>query len=690
MYSLGIDVGASYASASLCRLDDGGEGPPESVDLGWGAAAAPSAVYIGEDGAVLIGEAAHRRATASPERVLRGCTRRVGDSVPMMVGDDDISGEDVYAMLVAWVVDTVTGREGAAPDRIVLTHPADWRGHRTSLVRHALASAGLADVQLMSEHEAAAAHLDQHDPVAVGSVVATYDFGGTRFGAALMKKNEHGTFEQLSRIVEPELLGGADVDQLVFAEVAAHLGDSMQAISQDDPGSMASLARLRQDCREVKETLSSDSEATIAASMPGAQQVRLTRAEFEDIISPLVTRTVQALRALMDNAVPVTVQFIGLAGGSSRIPLVAQQLSAEFGLPIRIATDPSATAAAGAARAGAVAIAAAQATADASLEAVGDATHVARHAATAPGVPWARPALTSSRRSKGRKGIVVALGSTAAAVAAISSVWGSPWGTPEKVAGSSQAAAAAEATPEFSRLLAQNATPTAPSPLTPWWLSPGAAASPAAATELAQTGAGTSEDKDSAEDQRDADPSDGELSPGATPTEEEAEGADKEPKKTGTSDDPTTTADSRSPSSPSATTPGSPAAEPTPAPASPSPKPTTPAPTTPKPTTPKPTTPAPTTDPPAPTTPAPTTPKPTTDPPAPTTPSPTTPAPTTDPPAVTTPPPAVPAIDPSTDPSGATSSATEAVLVDDEVPTDGDDDPESAPAETEVSVEAGG
>ena len=53
--------------------------------------------------------------------------------------------------------------------------------------------------------------------------------------------------------------------------------DALQVFS----GLRRGLARLRQECVQAKEALSSDSEATIAVFLPTLQtQVRLTRAEF--------------------------------------------------------------------------------------------------------------------------------------------------------------------------------------------------------------------------------------------------------------------------------------------------------------------------------------------------------------------------------------------------------------------------
>ncbi|MGH4006654.1 MAG: Hsp70 family protein, partial [Pseudonocardiaceae bacterium] len=101
-----------------------------------------------------------------------------------------------------------------------------------------------------------------------------------------------------------------------------------------------------------KEALSADTEVTIPVLAPGIQsQVRLVRAEFEDLIRPQVAETVDALRRALQSADvgPEDLDVVLLVGGSSRVPLVAQLVSAELGRPVAVDADPTAAIALGAA-----------------------------------------------------------------------------------------------------------------------------------------------------------------------------------------------------------------------------------------------------------------------------------------------------------------------------------------------------
>ncbi|MET1154410.1 MAG: Hsp70 family protein, partial [Arthrobacter sp.] len=107
--------------------------------MGSRAATVPSVIYLGDDGTVLVGEAAERRGTSSPERVVREFKRRIGDSVPIMVGDLCVTPESIFATVVRWVVDRTQEREGEAPESVVVSHPASWGDYKTGLIRDALA-----------------------------------------------------------------------------------------------------------------------------------------------------------------------------------------------------------------------------------------------------------------------------------------------------------------------------------------------------------------------------------------------------------------------------------------------------------------------------------------------------------------------------------------------------------------------
>jgi actin-like ATPase involved in cell morphogenesis len=357
-YQLGIDLGTTYTAAAVCRSSGRGWVEPEVVSLGSRSATVASVLFLAQDGSVLVGDAAERRALTDPDRVVREFKRRVGDPTPIVVAGRNWAPEELSARLVRWVIDKVAEREGGPADRIAITHPASWGSHKKDLLVRALAAQGLS-VTFLAEPQAAALHYASTERVGVGSTIAVYDLGGGTFDAAVVRKGDAATagagpagFGLLGRPEGLERLGGIDFDEVVFEHVRAGMPDAFDGLDDTDPAVLSAVARIRRDCTEAKEALSSDTEVSIPVLLPAARgSVRLHRSEFEQVIHPQVEQTVEALRRAVTSAglAPPQLTAVLLVGGSSRIPLVAQLVSEQLGRPVAVDADPKNAIAKGAA-----------------------------------------------------------------------------------------------------------------------------------------------------------------------------------------------------------------------------------------------------------------------------------------------------------------------------------------------------
>ena len=348
-YLLGIDVGTTRTAAATCRI---GAWPSECeiVNLGDRSSAVPSVLFVGDDGGVLVGEAAERRATSEPDHVVREFKRRIGDPTPVLVSGRPWAPEDLAARLVQWVVERVTQREGGPATHLAVTHPASWGAHKKDLLGAALHRHGL-PVAFLAEPQAAALHYAAAERVEPGSTIAVYDFGGGTFDAAVVHKDAQG-FSLLGRPEGVERLGGIDLDELVFEHVVEGLPEAFDGLDEDDPAVLSAVAAVRRECTEAKEALSADTEVSIPVLTPvGQGSVRLHRSEFEAMIHPHVEETVSALHRAIASAGVGADQLTAvlLVGGSSRIPLVAQMVSEQLGRPVAVDADPKNAIAKGAA-----------------------------------------------------------------------------------------------------------------------------------------------------------------------------------------------------------------------------------------------------------------------------------------------------------------------------------------------------
>jgi actin-like ATPase involved in cell morphogenesis len=384
-YSIGIDLGTTYSAAAVYR-----DGAARICLLGGRGAAIPSLVFLRDDQEVLTGEAAERRGAVEPTRLAREFKRRVGDSVPILLGQAPYSAERLMAALLEQVVEAVSTREGSDPAHVAVSHPANWGPFKIDLLRHGLDLAGLRSVSLLSEPVAAAVHYASKERIEAGTVMAVYDLGGGTFDAAVLKKTD-GDFVTLGEPEGIERLGGIDFDEAVLAYVRSQIQDRVDDLDGSDPSVRVAMARLRKECVAAKEALSFDSETTIPVALPNVHtDIRLTRAEFEPMVRPAIAETIEALRRAVERAGirPDDLDTVLLVGGSSQIPLVSELVSNAMGRAVSIDSHPKHSVALGAA------VVAARAARDAGVAGLAPSGH-AGHAGpdSSPGhVPGLTPA----------------------------------------------------------------------------------------------------------------------------------------------------------------------------------------------------------------------------------------------------------------------------------------------------------
>ena len=345
-YDLGVDLGTTFLAAAITRPNQ-----VEMFTLGDRSVVAPSVVYRADDGQLITGEAANRRAVTQPERVVREFKRRLGDPTPVMLDGTSHTVLELFGAVLGDVLRKVTETEGEPPGRVVLTHPANWGPFRRGLFEEVPALVGLTDFGLITEPEAAAAHYASSRRLTDGELVAVYDLGGGTFDATVLRSGPDGV-EILGVPEGIERLGGVDFDEAIMAHVNFVGGGALDALDRRDPKAAVALDRLRQDCMLAKESLSRDTETVIPVFLPGRQfEVRLTRTEFEDMIKVPIESSISALTRALQSAqvTPADLSGVLLVGGSSRIPLVARTVSEALDRPTVVDTHPKYAVALGAA-----------------------------------------------------------------------------------------------------------------------------------------------------------------------------------------------------------------------------------------------------------------------------------------------------------------------------------------------------
>ena len=321
-YQLGVDLGTTHTTAAMAkdgRLTFTALGTRRSTLI-------PSLVYVGADGDVLVGEGAWRRSLTEPDRVAQDFKRHVGDPVPVVLGGVPYGADRLFAMLLRGVVDAVTATEGEPAERIVITYPAAWGAYKRDVLAAAVRSAEI-EATTITEPEAAATYYAWLHRVEPGQILAVYSLGGGRFEATVLRKMQSG-FEMLG---DPEGIDRVgEIDDAVFDYAVRQVRGRFD-VDTNDASTATALARLRDECITAKETLSHEHEVSIPVRLPSVQtDVRLSRADFEVMVRPLLEATTAALGRVLRSAklAPADLNAVLLVGRSTRIPLVRTLLSA--------------------------------------------------------------------------------------------------------------------------------------------------------------------------------------------------------------------------------------------------------------------------------------------------------------------------------------------------------------------------
>ena len=308
---LGIDLGTTN---SLVGVVDSGF-PILFADKN-GSRITPSVVSYSPDDVPIVGEAAKRMLSISPESTIASVKRKMGSKKSYHIHGKSMTPEQVSADILIHLRDVAEEASGENFSKAVITVPAYFNDAQRTSTKRAAEIAGLEVVRIISEPTAAAIAFGL-DKMGDRSRIAVYDLGGGTFDVSILELSD-GVFQVLSTSGDTEL-GGDDVDA-VLADFIYHKAENKKL----SEASVEVKILFSNAARRCKEALSLAKEYELKIPFYDGQksfEMIFGLDLFNQLVTPLIEKTVKhCQKALMDSGLEKKdLDSIILVGGSSRI-----------------------------------------------------------------------------------------------------------------------------------------------------------------------------------------------------------------------------------------------------------------------------------------------------------------------------------------------------------------------------------
>ena len=371
---IGIDLGTTNSCVSVMEGNE-----PVVIPNAEGKRTTPSVIGFVDGGEIKVGDPAKRQAVTNPTKTISSIKRFMGSKFSeskddakrspykVVKGDNDTSRVDIdgrlytpqelSAMILQKMKKTAEDYLGSSVSEAVVTVPAYFNDAQRQATKEAGEISGLKVQRIINEPTAAALAYGL-DKSGKDQKIAVYDLGGGTFDISILELGD-GVFEVLSTNGDTRL-GGDDFDDAIIQWMAFEYEEEEGVDLRKDP---MALQRLKEAAEKAKIELSSSTQTEInlpyiTATDSGPKHLvkTLTRAKFEQLSSDLVKRSMEPVKkALKDASLSKSdIDEVILVGGSTRIPVIQNEVEKFFGKKPSKGVNPDEVVAVGAAIQGGV------------------------------------------------------------------------------------------------------------------------------------------------------------------------------------------------------------------------------------------------------------------------------------------------------------------------------------------------
>lgn len=323
---IGIDSGTTTSLVSYLK-----NGKPEIIPNKLGKRLTDSVVGVDKYGTIIVGEEAKRILNGTKVEEIK---RSMGTNKIVKLGDKDYSPEEISAEILKKLKEEAEDFLGEEVNEAVITVPAMFNSIQKAATIKAGELAGLKVERIISEPTAAAMaygieNMEKYQKILV------YDFGGGTFDVSILELDD-GILDVIATSGD-NYLGGKDIDEILIKNISTKIENNIEKI------------KLKLEVEEAKKKLSTLMGTDIIVPELNIDY-ELKREKFEELISPLVNKTIDFIDKALSSAnlKREDINVVLLVGGTTRIPLVQETLKKIFGSKVKKFTDPQEAVALGA------------------------------------------------------------------------------------------------------------------------------------------------------------------------------------------------------------------------------------------------------------------------------------------------------------------------------------------------------
>lgn len=371
---LGIDLGTTNSAMAIFD-----HGEAKIIVNKEGKNTTPSVVAFTDKGEILVGDTAKRQAVTNPEKTIYSIKRIMGlmcdepkakeakARLPYHVIDRngacaiEVAGktytpQEISAKVLMKLKEDAEAYLGEKITDAVITVPAYFNDAQRKATKEAGTIAGLNVLRIINEPTSAALSygLDKKN----AEQIVVYDLGGGTFDVTTLETGDNVV--EVMATGGDAFLGGDDFDNRLIDFIANEFKNENGVELKND---VMALQRLKDAAENAKKELSSATETeinlpfiTADATGPKHLVMKVTRAKFESLISDLVANTIKTIENVLKDAGvnKNDINEIVMVGGSTRVPLVQEEVKKFFGKELNKSVNPDEVVALGAAIQGGV------------------------------------------------------------------------------------------------------------------------------------------------------------------------------------------------------------------------------------------------------------------------------------------------------------------------------------------------